>query len=103
MAKFGRGLICVPTTASWAKELNLQPMVRHNEDVRRTAFTVSVDAREKTSTGISAHDRYFTIKKLADPSSKAKDFMRPGYIFPLVTVMGVAVFAAASVQENVIE
>ncbi|HNE19619.1 MAG TPA: 3,4-dihydroxy-2-butanone-4-phosphate synthase [Turneriella sp.] len=84
MAKYGRGLICVPVTTSRAKELNLQPMVRRNEDVRRTAFTVSVDAKEKTSTGISAHDRFFTIQKLADPASKARDFMRPGHIFPLV-------------------
>lgn len=84
MAKFGRGLICVPLTTARARELNLQPMVRRNEDVRRTAFTVSVDAREKTSTGISAHDRYFTIKKLADPEAKARDFARPGHIFPLV-------------------
>lgn len=84
MAKFGRGLICVPVTATRARELNLQPMVKRNEDVRRTAFTVSVDAKEKTSTGISAHDRFFTIKKLADTASRAKDFMRPGHIFPLV-------------------
>jgi 3,4-dihydroxy 2-butanone 4-phosphate synthase/GTP cyclohydrolase II len=84
MAKYGRGLICVPLTTGRAKELNLQPMVRRNEDVRRTAFTVSVDAKEKTSTGISAHDRFLTIKKLADPTSKAKDFRRPGHIFPLV-------------------
>lgn len=84
MAKFGRGLICVPVTAARAKDLNLQPMVKRNEDVRRTAFTVSVDAKEKTSTGISAHDRYFTIKKLAEPTSRSRDFMRPGHIFPLV-------------------
>ncbi len=84
MAKFGRGLICAPVTAARAKELNLQPMVKRNEDVRRTAFTVSVDAKEKTSTGISAHDRQITIQKLADPTSRAKDFMRPGHIFPLV-------------------
>ncbi len=84
MAKFGRGLICTPVTAARAKELNLQPMVKRNEDVRRTAFTVSVDAKEKTSTGISAHDRQITIQKLADPASRAKDFMRPGHIFPLV-------------------
>ncbi len=84
MAKYGRGLICVPVTATRAKELNLQPMVKRNEDVRRTAFTVSVDAKEKTSTGISAHDRQITIQKLADPASRAKDFMRPGHIFPLV-------------------
>jgi 3,4-dihydroxy 2-butanone 4-phosphate synthase / GTP cyclohydrolase II len=84
MAKYGRGLICVPVTAARAKDLNLQPMVKRNEDVRRTAFTVSVDAKEKTSTGISAHDRYFTIKKLAEPASRSRDFMRPGHIFPLV-------------------
>lgn len=84
MARYGRGLICVPVTAARAKELNLQPMVKRNEDVRRTAFTVSVDAKEKTSTGISAHDRQITILKLADPASRAQDFMRPGHIFPLV-------------------
>ncbi len=89
MAKFGRGLICVPVTAGRAKELNLQPMVKRNEDVRRTAFTVSVDAKEKTSTGISAHDRQITIQKLADLASRAKDFMRPGHIFPLVARDGV--------------
>ncbi len=84
MAKYGRGLICVPVTATRARELNLQPMVKRNEDERRTAFTVSVDAKEKTSTGISAQDRFYTIKKLAEPASRAKDFMRPGHIFPLV-------------------
>jgi 3,4-dihydroxy 2-butanone 4-phosphate synthase/GTP cyclohydrolase II len=88
MAKYGRGLICVPLTTERARELNLQPMVRRNEDVRRTAFTVSVDAKEKTSTGISAHDRYYTIKKLADPTSTANDFMRPGHIFPLIAREG---------------
>lgn len=88
MAKFGRGLICVPVTASRAQDLNFQPMVKQNEDERRTAFTVSVDAKEKTSTGISAHDRFYTIKKIADPASRAKDFMRPGHIFPLVAVRG---------------
>lgn len=101
MAKFGRGLICVPTTPARAKELNLQPMVRHNEDVRRTAFTVSVDAREKTSTGISAHDRFFTIKKLADPKSKAKDFMRPGHIFPLVARDGGVLVRAGHTEASV--
>jgi len=84
MAKFGRGLICVPVTAPRARDLNLQPMVKRNEDERRTAFTVSVDVKEKTSTGISAHDRYHTIKKLANPAARAQDFMRPGHIFPLV-------------------
>lgn len=84
MARFGRGLICTPLPVDIAQNLNLQPMVKHNEDVRRTAFTVSVDAKEKTSTGISAQDRFFTIKKLADAKTKAKDFMRPGHIFPLV-------------------
>ncbi|MCS6972420.1 MAG: 3,4-dihydroxy-2-butanone-4-phosphate synthase, partial [Leptospiraceae bacterium] len=84
MAKYARGLICVPLTQERARELNLQPMVRRNEDVRRTAFTVSVDARENTTTGISAHDRFYTIKLLADPNAKATDFRRPGHIFPLV-------------------
>jgi len=84
MARFGRGLICTPLTVDRARALNLQPMVKRNEDVRRTAFTVSVDVKEKTSTGISAHDRYYTIKKLADSAARSRDFMRPGHIFPLV-------------------
>ncbi|HRP70492.1 MAG TPA: 3,4-dihydroxy-2-butanone-4-phosphate synthase [Turneriella sp.] len=101
MAKFGRGLICVPVTRNRAEKLNFQPMVEHNEDARRTAFTVSVDAKEKTSTGISAHDRYYTIKKIADGASRANDFMRPGHIFPLVAVEGGVLVRAGHTEASV--
>ncbi|MBV6492814.1 MAG: Riboflavin biosynthesis protein RibBA [Turneriella sp.] len=101
MAKFGRGLICVPVTADKAQTLHFEPMVKHNEDTRKTAFTVSVDAKEKTSTGISAHDRFYTIKKIADPSSRASDFMRPGHIFPLVAVSGGVLVRAGHTEASV--
>jgi 3,4-dihydroxy 2-butanone 4-phosphate synthase/GTP cyclohydrolase II len=82
MARFGRGLICVPLTPKRVEELDLPPMVTHNTDSRETAFTVSVDARG-TSTGISAHERALTIKKLIDPQAEPADLTRPGHIFPL--------------------
>ncbi|NLL58273.1 MAG: bifunctional 3,4-dihydroxy-2-butanone-4-phosphate synthase/GTP cyclohydrolase II, partial [Firmicutes bacterium] len=82
MARFGRGLICVPLTAQRIEDLDLPPMVSHNTDSHETAFTVSVDARG-TATGISAYERAFTVKKLIDPEAKPGDFTRPGHIFPL--------------------
>jgi len=84
MASQGRGLICAPITAPQAERLNLGPMVSRNEESQSTAFTVSVDARENISTGISAQDRYETLKKLADPASLGEDFVKPGHVFPLV-------------------
>ena len=84
MATHGKGLICVPIPAKRAQELELYPMVQNNQDVYRTAFTVSVDARKNTTTGISAYDRSVTIKLLSDPASQAEDFIRPGHIFPLL-------------------
>jgi len=84
MATYGRGLICVPLSSNRAKKLDLDPMVIKNEDNHRTAFTVSVDARENTTTGISAKDRCETIQRLADPKAQAADFIRPGHIFPLI-------------------
>ena len=84
MASHAKGLICVPVQADKAKKLKLNPMVTNNEDVRRTAFTVSVDAKENITTGISAPDRCETIRILADDNTMAEDFVRPGHIFPLV-------------------
>lgn len=84
MALYARGLTCVPMTTEYAINLNLDPMVARNTDAKCTAFTVSVDAKEGTTTGISIADRLATIKKLADKNSKADDFTRPGHIFPLV-------------------
>ncbi len=83
MAKYGRGLICVSITPEKARDLNLEPMVKNNQDIRRTAFTVSVDAKKDITTGISAYDRSRTIKLLANEKATAGDFVRPGHIFPL--------------------
>lgn len=83
MAKEGRGLICVPMLGGDLERLDLSPMVTEQQDSFRTAFAVSVDAREGVSSGISAADRAKAIRVLSDPSSKATDLVRPGHIFPL--------------------
>ena len=83
MAKYGRGLICTPLTGERCDELDLPAMVTKNTDSHETAFTVSVDAKGKTTTGISAHERAITIKTLIDPDTKPEDLARPGHVFPL--------------------
>ena len=77
------GLICVSITAERAAELDLGPMVLRNTETQRTAFLVSVDLRDVTTTGISASDRAATIRGLIDPSTQPDDLLRPGHIFPL--------------------
>jgi 3,4-dihydroxy 2-butanone 4-phosphate synthase/GTP cyclohydrolase II len=77
------GVICAPLTDERADELDLQLMVAQNTEAMRTAFTVTVDYRHGTSTGISAADRALTLTKIANPDSRAGDFARPGHIFPL--------------------
>ncbi|HEY4946852.1 MAG TPA: 3,4-dihydroxy-2-butanone-4-phosphate synthase, partial [Acidimicrobiales bacterium] len=77
------GLICVPLTPERVEHLDLPLMVTSNTEVQRTAFTVSVDYRHGTSTGISAADRSATIKALVDPHTRPADLNRPGHIFPL--------------------
>ena len=89
MATYGRGLICVPMDESRLCRLGLGRMVPLDErDRYRTAFTVSVDAREGISTGISAFDRARTVQLLADDHTTACDFIRPGHMFPLQAVPG---------------
>ncbi|MCE9599553.1 MAG: bifunctional 3,4-dihydroxy-2-butanone-4-phosphate synthase/GTP cyclohydrolase II [Spirochaetia bacterium] len=88
MATHGRGLICVPVPEETAARLDLGPMVRKNTDQLRTNFTISVDAAEGTTTGISAQDRAATIKVLAEPASRAEDLIRPGHVFPLIAAPG---------------
>ncbi|MFQ5753098.1 MAG: bifunctional 3,4-dihydroxy-2-butanone-4-phosphate synthase/GTP cyclohydrolase II [bacterium] len=83
MAKHGRGLICVPMTGQRLDELDLHPMVTDNTERLGTYFTVSVDAKNNTTTGISAFDRYETVKALINPNTKPVDLARPGHIFPL--------------------
>ncbi len=88
ITKWARGLLCVAISKEIAERLNLFPMVANNNSLHGTAFTVSVDAKEGVSTGISAYDRALTIKKIADPNSKPDDFVRPGHIFPIVAREG---------------
>ena len=83
MAKYGKGLICVSLPAERCDELQLNMMVQDNTSKFGTAFTVSVEAREGVTTGISAHDRAVTIKTLINPSSTFRDIVIPGHMFPL--------------------
>ena len=83
MATHARGLICLCLTEQRCDELGLPPMTAHNETPLGTAFTVSVEAREGVTTGISAHDRSRTIQVAIDPSKRAHDLVRPGHVFPL--------------------
>lgn len=83
MATYGRGLICVPMEGKRLDQLDLPSMVARNTDSHETAFTVSVDAKGKTTTGISAHERALTVKTLIDPATKPEELARPGHIFPL--------------------
>ena len=87
MAKYGRGLICVPMLRNRLEELEIGNMVDNNTDPKNTAFTVSVDSMRST-TGISAHERAQTITHLLEKDAKAKDFSKPGHIFPLVAKEG---------------
>jgi 3,4-dihydroxy 2-butanone 4-phosphate synthase / GTP cyclohydrolase II len=88
MAKYGRGLICFLAPGYRLDELNLHPMVTENTAKLGTRFTVSVDAVEGTTTGISAHDRARTIRVLIDPKAKPEDLARPGHVFPIRAVEG---------------
>ena len=83
MAKHARGLICVAITKARADELNLVPMARNNQSGYETAFTVSIEAREGVTTGISAMDRAHTIAVAVDPTKTDADLVSPGHVFPL--------------------
>ncbi|MCE1229170.1 MAG: 3,4-dihydroxy-2-butanone-4-phosphate synthase, partial [Firmicutes bacterium] len=83
MATHGRGLICVSLEEALLDRLELPPMVQTNTSPFTTGFCVSVEAREGTTTGISAHDRARTIQALIAPQAKPSDFVKPGHMFPL--------------------
>ncbi|KAF0194876.1 MAG: ribBA [Bacillota bacterium] len=83
MITHGRGLVCLTLTNERADQLGLDPMVVDNRDPMKTAFTVSIDAREGTTTGISAYERALTIGKTLDPNARPQDFNKPGHVFPL--------------------
>lgn len=88
MAKYGRGLICLPLREERLKALNLPLMVAENTAQFQTAFTVSIDAKEGITTGISAYDRAKTILTAIDPDTSPSDLARPGHIFPLRAMEG---------------
>lgn len=83
MIRHGRGLICVPTLSHSLRHLGINPMVPENRESHQTDFTVSVDAAEGITTGISAYDRARTIRILADPDARPDDLVQPGHVFPL--------------------
>ena len=84
MAKEGRGLICISITSEKAAQLDLEPMESRNSSLHETNFTISVDAKKNTTTGISAYDRSITIQTLISDNVKSADLARPGHIFPIV-------------------
>ena len=88
MAKHGRGLICLPTTKERLEELDLPLMVDRVTALHGTAFTVTIDAKEGTTTGISAADRAKTIKRFTEPDAKPEDFARPGHVNPIRAMEG---------------
>ena len=88
MTKYAKGLMCTPLSIEYAEKLYLDQMVANNTDAKCTAFTVSIDYKYGTTTGISVGDRLTTIQKLADKTSQASDFSRPGHIFPLTAKKG---------------
>ncbi len=102
MARHGRGLICLPLTRERLEELQLPLMVSENTARFQTAFTVSIDAREGVTTGISAHDRARTILAAVDPATRPGDLARPGHIFPLQAKEG-GVLARAGQTEAAVD
>ena len=88
MTRHGSGLVCLPVISRRLDQLGIAPMVEHNTSRLGTAFSVSIDARDVTTTGASAHDRVATIRKVLDPRATASDFSMPGHTFPLRAAPG---------------
>lgn len=99
--RYTSGIICQPMTAERLEELRLPQMVPDNTEAHRTAFTVSVDYKHGTTTGISAQDRAATIRALADPEARPADFARPGHIFPLRYTPGGVLYRAGHTEASV--
>ncbi|MFC1931941.1 bifunctional 3,4-dihydroxy-2-butanone-4-phosphate synthase/GTP cyclohydrolase II [Chloroflexota bacterium] len=102
MARHARGLICLPTTGQRLDELKIPMMVQNNTSKFSTAFTVSIEAKHKISTGISAADRAETIKAVVDPATKPEDIVQPGHMFPLRAKEG-GVLARAGHTEAIVD
>jgi 3,4-dihydroxy 2-butanone 4-phosphate synthase/GTP cyclohydrolase II len=101
MAKHGRGLICLALTQERANALNIPMMSQVNGTQHQTAFTVSIEAKEGVSTGISAHDRAHTISVAIDPTKASTDIVTPGHVFPLVARHGGALVRAGHTEASV--
>ncbi len=102
MAKFGRGLICLALTNDNADRIGLQPIKPENNPIPQyTAFTISIDAKNETTTGISASDRASTITKAISEDSTAHDFMRPGHVFPIISRKGGVLVRAGHTEGSV--
>jgi 3,4-dihydroxy 2-butanone 4-phosphate synthase/GTP cyclohydrolase II len=101
MAKEGRGLICLALTPQRCAELNLPPMTSNNQARLHTAFTVSVEAREGVTTGISAADRAHTIQVAIDPESRPDQLVQPGHVFPLMARPGGVLERAGQTEAGV--
>jgi 3,4-dihydroxy 2-butanone 4-phosphate synthase/GTP cyclohydrolase II len=101
MAKYGRGLICLALTQDRANALNIPMMTQVNGTPNQTAFTVSIEAKEGISTGISAHDRAHTISVAINPTMGPKDIVTPGHVFPLVARHGGALVRAGHTEAAV--
>jgi len=101
MARFGRGLICLALTDDRTRELGLEPMSRHNGTQLGTAFTVSIEAKEGITTGISAHDRAHTIAVAIDPTKDKNDIVSPGHVFPLAARTGGSLVRAGHTEASV--
>ncbi|MEX2446389.1 MAG: 3,4-dihydroxy-2-butanone-4-phosphate synthase [Dehalococcoidia bacterium] len=101
MAKYGRGLICLAMTRERVEQLGLRMMAQDNRSRNRTAFTVSIEAKEGISTGISAADRALTVAVAVDPSKGADDIVSPGHVFPLVARDGGVLVRAGHTEASV--
>jgi len=101
MTRYGRGLICLPLTRQRLEELQLPLMVRDNTSRFETAFTVSIDAKEGVTTGISAYDRAKTVQVVLDQKTKPSDLVRPGHIFPLQAREGGVLARAGQTEASV--
>ena len=101
MAKHGRGLICLSLTEARAHQLRLEPQARRNASRTGTAFTVSIEAREGISTGISAHDRARTVATAIDPTKDHHDIVSPGHVFPLIAREGGVLVRAGHTEASI--
>ncbi|GAC1629921.1 MAG: bifunctional 3,4-dihydroxy-2-butanone-4-phosphate synthase/GTP cyclohydrolase II [Nevskia sp.] len=101
IVRHSSGIICMPMTRERLEELRLPLMVAENTESHRTAFTISVDYKHGTTTGISAFDRAATVRALADPATKPDDFARPGHIFPLRCAEGGVLERAGHTEASV--